>query len=63
MKNKILIEVNCPHRNNVGACEVSVLSNHCLNCPLGLEWHEKHIKILKEDTKLWGKEVKRNEPM
>ena len=56
-KDKILIEVNCKYRNNVGACEVTVLSNHCLNCPFGYEWQREHIKILKEDTKGWGKEV------
>ena len=59
MKDKLLIEVDCEHRTNVGGCGMvgAMFSFHCLHCPLGIDWIETHIKILKEDTKNWGEEV------
>lgn len=54
-RHKMVIEVDCQFRNNVGACETSsgINSYHCLHCPLGQEWIAEHIHVLQEDTS-WG---------
>ena len=58
-KDKMVIEVNCKFRNNVGACETCAgsYSFHCLHCPLGYEWIKEHVKIMAEDTVLWGRDA------
>lgn len=53
MKDIILIEVDCEHRNNVGACGISVAGN-CLYCPLGQDWIKNHVTKIVEHTELWG---------
>jgi hypothetical protein len=55
---KMIIEVDCEYRNNVGACSTSSgsFSFHCLHCPLGHDWISKHVTIVAEDTR-WGRDA------
>ena len=57
MGDKILIEVDCPYRNNIGACKVGAFSLNCLRCPVGYDWIKDHIKIIVEDKELSGKQL------
>lgn len=53
---KLIIEVRCEHRNNVGVCIITDNAYHCLHCPFGLEYIMKHITIIAEDT-AWGSDA------
>lgn len=58
-KDKLIVEVDCEFRNNVGACSAPLGSSscHCLHCPFGSDWISKHVHVLFEDTDAWGKDA------